>query len=147
MAGTDWDALVAENRAALIAIANGDGGPYKALYSDADDITLGNPFGGFGRGRAAVFEQIDRAASYYRDGEPPQFETVAEAVGTDLAYTVEIERFRVKVAGDKELSQVALRVTCVYRLESTGWRLLHRHADPRVDRQTAESVIADGRPA
>src|SRR5689334_14679354 len=82
-----------------------------------------------------------RAASYYRDGEPATFETIAKLVLDDLAYTVEIERVRARVGGREDLSEVALRVTCIYRREADGWKLLHRHADPRVSRQPADSVI------
>ena len=141
MGSTEFGELLVEAKAALGAVANGDPSGYKALFSAGEDITLGNPFGGFGRGREAVYEQLERAASYYRDGEVTSVETIAKHVGQDLAYTVEIERFRAKVGGRDDLRDVALRVTCVYRREAEGWKLLHRHADPRVERQTAESVI------
>lgn len=130
-------------RAALEQIASGNPDGYKTLYSRREDITLGNPFGGFGRGIEAVYEQLERAASHYRDGETIAFETVEKSVGADMAYTVEIERFRAKVGGQAESIDLALRVTCVYRREPDGWKLVHRHADPRVERQTAESVIHD----
>ena len=68
-------------------------------------------------------------------------ETIAKSAGDDLAYTVEIERVRSKVAGGDELSDIAIRVTCVYRREEDGWKILHRHAEARVERQTAPSVI------
>ena len=137
----DFDELMTRARDALDQIAKGNAEGYKALYSSEQDITLGNPFGGFGRGIDAVYEQLDRAASYYRDGETIAFDTVTHSVGDDLAYTVEIERFRARVGAQSELSDLALRVTCVYRREADGWRLVHRHADPRVERQTADSVI------
>jgi ketosteroid isomerase-like protein len=142
MGANDFEDLVRQARKALDAIAKGDPSGYQALYSDQDDITLGNPFGGFGRGRAAVDEQLERAASYYRDGRTTAFETVTQSVGPEIAYTVEIERFQAKVGGRRELSELALRVTCVYRLEAGVWKLVHRHADPRVDRQLPESVIS-----
>src|SRR5262249_8516660 len=104
MAAREFDDLVVEARAALDAITQGNPDGYKALLSEGDDITLANPFGGIGRGREAVYEQLERAASYFRDGETVGFETVVQSVGTDLAYTVEIERFRVKVAGQDRLS-------------------------------------------
>lgn len=63
-------------------------------------------------------------------------------VTPDIAYTVEIERFKAKVGGRPELSELALRVTCIYRRENDGWKLVHRHADPRVSRQPAKSVLA-----
>lgn len=141
MAGMEFGDLMGEARAALDSITKGNADGYKALYSEAEDITLGNPFGGFGRGKDAVYEQLDRAASHYRDGETAAFETVMQSVRPDLAYTVEIERFRAKVGGQDHLSDLALRVTCIYRRETDGWRLVHRHADPRVERQSAESVI------
>ena len=138
--GEDFDDLMTRARDALDQIAKGNPDGYKALYSAEPDITLGNPFGGFGRGVDAVYEQLERAASYYRDGETVAFEVITHAVFDDLAYTVEIERFRAKVGGANALSDLALRVTCVYRREGDGWRLLHRHGDPRVERQAAESV-------
>lgn len=141
MAPADFDQVMEQSRAALDAIVKGSAEGYKALYSRRDDITLGNPFGGFGRGWDEVAEQLERAASHYRDGQTTAFETVVEYVGGDIAYTVEIERFRAKVGGSDELSDLALRVTCVYRREEDGWKLVHRHGDPRVDRQTAESVL------
>jgi len=138
---TDFDDLMIQARDALNQIARGNPDGYKELYSRQGDITLGNPFGGFGRGPDEVYEQLERAASHYRDGETIGFETVSHSVGADVAYTVEIERFRTKVGGQREVSDLALRVTCVYRREAEGWKLVHRHADPRVERQAAESVI------
>ena len=141
MATMNFDELMSQAHAALDAIIKGDPAGYKALLSKQEDITLGNPFGGFALGKEAVYEQLERAASHYRDGETIAFEPVMHAVGADLAYTVEIERFRAKVAGQDEATDLALRVTCVYRHEAEVWKLVHRHADPRVERQTAESVI------
>lgn len=140
MGSTDLDDLLVQAKAALGAIVTGDPSGYKAIFSAGEDITLGNPFGGFARGREAVYEQLERAASYYRDGEPATVETIAKYAVEDLAYTVEIERLRAKVGGRDDLSDVAVRATCVYRREADGWKLLHRHADPRSGRQTAESV-------
>jgi ketosteroid isomerase-like protein len=113
----------------------------EALYCRQEDVTLGNPFGGFAHGWDEVVEQLERAASHYRDGGTIGFETVSQLVLSDFAYTVEIERFNAKVGGADEPSDLALRVTCVYRRENDAWRLVHRHADPRVSRQPAESVI------
>jgi ketosteroid isomerase-like protein len=143
LSSADFDEVMVRSRAALDQIAKGKTDGYKALYSVGEDITLGNPFGGFGRGSAAVYEQLERAASHYRDGEATGFETVSQFVGAGVAYTVEIERFNAKVGGQRETSDVALRVTCVYRREDDGWKLVHRHADPRVARQAAESVLQD----
>ena len=141
MHSSDFEELMERSRAALDMIAKGDPAGYKALYSRGAEITLGNPFGGFARGWNEVVEQLDRAASHYRDGATVGFETISRQITDALAYTVEIERFAAKVGGSSELSALALRVTCIYRREADGWRLVHRHADPRVSRLPAESVL------
>ena len=141
MGATEFDDLVVEARAAQDSITKGHPDGYKVLLSEADDITLANPFGGGACGREAVYEQLERAASYFRDAETTAFETVVQSVGTDFAYTVEIERFGTKVGGQDHVSDIAIRVTCIYRREADGWKLVHRHADPRVERQASVSVI------
>jgi ketosteroid isomerase-like protein len=141
MTATDFDLVKRQSRDALDRIVKGDTSGYEALYSRREDITLGNPFGGFGRGWEQVLEQLERAASYYRDGRCTGIETVTQVAAGDLAYTVEIERVTAKVGGSSEPSDFAVRVTCVYRREGDDWKLVHRHADPRVSRQPAESVI------
>ncbi|HXJ48310.1 MAG TPA: DUF4440 domain-containing protein [Candidatus Acidoferrum sp.] len=132
---------ISASHSATDRIMRGDAGGFKDLYSRSGDITLGNPFGGFGRGREGVFEQLDRAASYFSDGRATEFEEIAKAAADEFAYTVEIERVEVKVAGGAEQSEFAARVTSVYRREEDGWKLVHRHADPRVSPQTADSVL------
>ena len=141
MVSGDFDEAMQEARAALERIIVGDAAGYKSLYSDSNEITLANPFGGIAHGRDEVFETVDRAASNFRDGHTTGIETIERLVTPDLAYTLEIERFVAKVGGSSDLSDIALRVSCVYRLEDGVWRLLHRHADPRVGPQTPESVI------
>src|SRR5215510_1501584 len=83
----------------------------------------------------------ERAASNFRDGHTTGFETIERLVTPDLAYTLEIERYVAKLGGSSDLSDIALRVSCMYRLEGGVWKLLHRHADPRVGPQTPESLI------
>jgi ketosteroid isomerase-like protein len=75
------------------------------------------------------------------DGRATDFEPISKVVTSELAYTVEIERAEAKVAGREEQANFGVRVTSVYRREEDGWKLVHRHADPRISRQTAESVL------
>ena len=141
MAANDLDSAIEQSHAALAAILKGDPSVYKALYSDRDDVTLGNPFGPYARGRRKVDETLDRAASNYRDGESTGIELVAKYVSNDLACIVEVERGRSKVGGAKEFASVAVRVTSVFRFERGAWKLVHRHADPITAPRPAESVI------
>jgi ketosteroid isomerase-like protein len=132
---------ISASHAATDRIMRGDAGGFKDLYSRRGDVTLGNPFGGFGQGWDGVVEQLERAASYFSDGRASGFEEIAKAAADELAYTVEIERVQVKVAGREEQSEFGARVTSVYRREEDGWKLVHRHADPRVSRKPATSVL------
>lgn len=130
----DFDALIEPYHQALHAIINGDPDAYKAMYSDREDVTLANPFGGVARGRAEVEKRLDGAAANYRDGEIVGYETVAKLVTRELAYLVEVESYRAKVGGSEEFSSIGLRVTTVFRPEAGTWKVVHRHADPATGR-------------
>ncbi len=142
MATNDIDRAIEQSHAALGAIWEGDPSLYYLLFSNADDVTLGNPFGPYARGRQKVEETIADAASHFRDGEITGVELIAKYVSDDLACIVEVERGRVKVGGGEELVPVALRVTSLFRLEHASWKLVHRHADPITTPRPAASVIS-----
>ena len=137
---SDFDAVLEPYHEALRAIINGDPSGYKEIYSPSDDVTLGNPFGPFGRGRAEVEERLELAASKYSGGQLGEIEPIAKYVTLELGYIVEVERFRAKVEGRDEESPVAIRVTSIFRPEGGVWKLVHRHADPIVDFRSGESV-------
>jgi ketosteroid isomerase-like protein len=84
---------------------------------------------------------MKRAASNYRDGEALGVDRISTNLGRDLAYIVEVERFRSKVGGRKEVAPVSLRVTSIFRRENGRWRIVHRHADPITALQPADSVL------
>ena len=141
MALDDIDSAIEESHAALDAMLKGNPDRYKALFSDREDVTLGNPFGPYSRGRKKVEETLAGAASHYRDGEATGVELIAKYASGDLACVVEVERGRSKVGGGEELAPVAVRVTSVFRLEHGAWKLVHRHADPITTPRPAASVI------
>jgi len=115
--------------------------PAKKVFSQRDDVTLGNPFGPFARGWKQVVETMERAASNYRDGDATGFENIATCVTADLAYIVEVEGLRSKVGGRDDVAPLALRVTSIFRPEDGVWKMVHRHADPITTTQPAESVV------
>jgi len=141
MSTSDFDELIERYHLALDAIVKGDPGLYKEIYSEEDDIVLGNPFGPFVRGRSDVEQAMERAASHYREGRATGFETVAKYVGPEFAYLVEVERLESKIGGRDDLASVALRVTSIFRSEGGTWKLVHRHADPITSIRNADSVI------
>ncbi len=142
MEASDLSSAVEQSHAALHAMANGDPSGFQALFSDADDVTLGNPFGPFAKGRKNVEATLARAAANYREGEFTSIELIAQYVSDALACVVEVERARVKVGGGTEHVGVAVRATSVFRREHGAWKLVHRHADPITTPRPAESVIS-----
>ena len=50
-------------------------------------------------------------------------------VGADFAYLVQREIIHSRVASQAEPSIQELRATMVFRRETDGWRIVHRHAD------------------
>ena len=129
--------------AALGAFFLGDPQPTLNLFSHAEDVTLGNPFGPFVRGWERVAEVATHAATHYREGEAVGFDRIATYASGDLASFVELERYRAKVGGAEEMSSITLRVSTLLRREADGWRIASRHADPITAVRPAESVIAE----
>jgi ketosteroid isomerase-like protein len=124
------ESAIEASHKALAAILEGDQSGYLALFSAAEDVTLGNPFGPFGRGRENVEARLAIAASKYREGRNTKVELVAKYVSENLACVAEVESGEAKVAGSAEMTQISVRVTSVFRLEAGHWKLVHRHADP-----------------
>jgi len=135
------DAVIEQSHLALGDFVKGNPEPMKLVWSShRDDVTLGNPFGPFAHGWTQVVATMERAAANYKDGEALGFETVSRYETPDLAYTVEIERYRARIAG-KEPADVALRCTSIFRREDGAWKLIHRHADPITTARSGESII------
>jgi ketosteroid isomerase-like protein len=137
----EFDAVIEPYHGALRAIINGDPSGYKAMYSQGEDITLANPFGGVARGRAEVEARLDRAAANFRDGEIVGFETITKSVTSELAYLLEVEKSKTKVGTSDQLTPTDLRVTTIFRPEAGTWKVVHRHADPAVGPQPSETVF------
>jgi ketosteroid isomerase-like protein len=131
-----FDAVLAEVEAAQVQLVNGRPAAFKALWSHQDDVTLSGGLGGaIAKGWTRVSERLDWVATQYRDGERTHQE-VARYVGEDLAYVVLRETIRFKSPADGRPMIQELRVTQVFRREAGRWRILHRHADSQVTRQT-----------
>jgi ketosteroid isomerase-like protein len=133
-----FDQTEEQYHAALLEFVKGDPRPVLKMFSQREDVVLCNPLRPFARGPREVAETTEKAASHLADGDC-EFERVTTFVTDELAYTVEVERFRATVDG-KEGSG-ALRVTTIFRLEDDGWRVAHRHADPITTPQSIESIL------
>ena len=137
----DLDEVIEQSHLTLGEIVKGNPEPLKMVYSHREDVSLANPFGAHVRGWQQAAATMERAASNYRDGEIVGFENVAKYVTPELAYIVEVERYKAKVGGGEELAPISLRVTSIFRREDGVWKIVHRHADPITTAQPAESVI------
>ena len=135
------DRVIEHAHLALETIIKGSSEEYNRLFSERDDISLGNPFGPFVKGRQKVVETVANAATRYRDGEVVAFDLINKHVTPDLALLVEVERFRAKVGGSSESVTIAVRTTQVFRPEGETWKLVHRHTDPITTPQPSESII------
>jgi ketosteroid isomerase-like protein len=124
------DDLIERYHRALDEFSRGDPEPVKALYSEAEDVTLANPFGPARRGRRAVVDALDFASGRFSDGEVTGFDELARYVGDELATILEIERWRARVGERESVEPFELRVTTTFRYENGEWRIVHRHADP-----------------
>lgn len=135
------ESTITESHEALRKILGGDPSGYAALFADRDDITLGNPFGPFGKGRAAVLKALANAATKYRDGTVVAVDRVALYGDGKIVVLVEIEHGRAKLGASPDLKDFAARVTSVYEKIGPHWKLVHRHADPIVSARPAESML------
>jgi len=132
---------IAQSHEALRKILNGDPSGYAALFADRDDITLGNPFGPFGKGRAEVLDALNNAATKYRDGMVVRVDRVATYGDGNIMVIVEIEHDRAKLGSSPDFAEFAARVSSVYEKIGGAWKLVHRHADPITTARPAESVL------
>ena len=135
------EATITESHEALRKILNGDPSGYAALFADRDDITLGNPFGPFGKGRTAVLKALNNAATKYQEGTVIAVDRVAVYGDDKYVSLVEIEHGRAKLGASPVFSEIAARVTSVYEKTGSRWKLVHRHADPITNYRPVESML------
>ena len=117
--------------------------PLKAQCSHADDVTIIGGWGGIEKGWSAQVEKrCDWAsARFATDDDERRVENISTVVTPEMAYTVDIERTKIRLSGTQEVRPMALRVTSIFRQEDGQWKLVHRHADPLVEVQPAASIV------
>ena len=133
--------MVQQYHLALGELGKGNPKPVIELFSHREDVSAAGGFGGVMHGWEQVAKNTEFAASRFKGGQGGSFENVVKYATQDLGYIVDIERFEVKVGGKEEIARVVLRVTSIFRREGGTWRLVHRHGDPVVSIQQADSVV------
>jgi ketosteroid isomerase-like protein len=119
---------VARLHAAMAKVADGDTSAIRALYAQTGDATSFYGWGGYEKGWEAVSRRWDWAGQQFKGGTVA-YENVTTVVTAELAYTTDIETFKVRMAGMDQPTQWSNRVTHVFRRIDGEWRLLHRHAN------------------
>ena len=117
--------------------------PLKDICSHADDVTVLGGYGGFEKGWSAQVEKrYDWASARFNSTEDERrVENISLVVTSEMAYSVDIERTKIRLANTDEVRPMALRVTSVFRRESGQWKVVHRHADPLVEAQPAAAIL------
>ena len=131
----EWTAFIAKLEAAEHEFAQGRPAAFKALWSHDDQVSLCGGFGGVVSGWDNVGARLDWASSQISEGTRSR-EEIGSTVGADFAYIVQTEQIRFRVPGRAEQSTRDFRVTMVFRRDSDGWRIIHRHADSQMGTRT-----------
>ena len=131
LASEDLEELLERVREATRALIRGDVRRYAALVDETPDYTLMSPTGGPTRHGSHFSPQTIAALEGFFGGPGEgDFELEQSYASGNLAVLVGVERQHGMVGGiDQEWP---LRVTLAFRRESSGWRLVHRHADALV---------------
>jgi len=132
---SDFRAFLPQWEHAQSRFINGDPTLWKQNASHEEDVTIFGAFGGSEKGWKEVGPRNDWASSQFKEsGAAQSIDYLNRGISGDLAFTIAIERQQAQIQGQDKLTARALRVTQVFRREGGVWKLLHRHADPLVDR-------------
>ena len=127
---------------ALVERAQADwvNGALNSLF-DLSEGTIFGPFGGPALGGPDLSERQAAITSLFHDGTA-ELEVVNTLVCGDVVCLVMVEHNTVRFAGETEARRWVLRSTMLFRQDEDAWTLLHRHADPLIDRRDLAATLA-----
>ena len=115
---------------------NGDPVLWKQNASQRDDATIMGAWGGYEKGWNEVRSRYDWVSAQLKEsGAKVKVEYLSSGVNGDVAYTVAIERSEIHRANQEKPTPTSLRVTQIFRKENGIWKLVHRHADPLMEKK------------
>ncbi len=131
--------LVRRAEAKNAAFIRGDMEQWSRLVRIAPDFTLMQPFGGpVSHGFDASPKRLAEMSQYFRNGQGG-LEVEQTYASEGMVVLVMIERQRIEVGG-LPAQDWSLRVTEVYRKDGSAWQLVHRHADPLVQKVSLQQA-------
>lgn len=129
LASEDFQALSQRFYDAVHQVMCADATAMLALWSEQNDVTYCDPYGGFHSGREGLVNYWQQAALRNRDA-PGAVSVTAEILmvqaGKDLVSMVVKDHIRIKQPD--QVAQLQALATNIYRYEEGQWRMLHRHS-------------------
>ena len=114
-------------------------GTFNSLF-DLSRGTIFGPFGGPSGGGPGLNELQAAVASQFHDGTT-ELDLVNTIVSGDVVCLVMEERNMVRFDGYTERRPWILRTTMLFEREAEDWTLLHRHADPLIERRDLAATL------
>jgi ketosteroid isomerase-like protein len=128
--------------AGIDRFVNGDVAAWKENASHHYDSTIMGAWGAYERGWDEVSARYEWAAARFMpNATKVRIEYLAVHVSGAMAYTIATEQSEPLIVGQANAAPMTLRVTHLFRLEEGGWKLLHRHADPLLDKSAPATVL------
>lgn len=121
--------------------ASGNPTLMKENASHSNHITIMGAFGGYEKGWDKVGSRLDWAAAQMKGSEPKKskVEYIDIVVSGDLAFTVALAGL---VQGNTNSEKDRpIRVTEIFSKENGSWKLLHRHADPLIEKKAPTAPV------
>ena len=121
--------FMTEREDASNAYINGEAAPLLAMASAEAQTTFFPPSGERIKGAKAVTRAHEQGAKAFGAGSKGHFEVLASGVSGRIAYWTGVQHADAQLKGKAGLVPMQLRTTEIFRFESGGWKLSHRHAD------------------
>ena len=123
------------------SISSGNPTLVKQNASHSDDITIMGAFGGYEKGWEQVGARYDWAAAQMKGSQAKKskIEYIDIVISGDLAFTVALSSTVQGYTNSEK--DPPLRVTEIFRKENGSWKLLHRHADPLIEKKAPTAPV------
>ena len=125
----DFEAAIQRIREASVKFGNGDPELMKSAFSHSSDVMIMGALGGYEQGWDQVGQRLEWAAKHFRDTRNQTFERLAAGNDAEFGYEIFLEKSESRAGDSNTFTPTTLRVTHLFRRESSEWKLIQRHAD------------------